>query len=373
MPTNCFFLLTPDLKASSLISWLDNVINRSGPSLQANQTALANSTVALHKRVLHDMGQCWYEQISLLESSIDKTAYQQDINTIKENAATQTGIIHDSLLCYLLPLWQDSANTSKAVLYYNDPLQCALALQQRWRMPLSVGLALWENHIIEACKNLANQEAILLSHQHMIDSDGACIESVITELSGDSTLYATLQMQPLPTLNVGESPSLEMQATLKSCVQGCQTDLYELLNKGEINTIAKRTLSYASHNTLEYYGQLRAALEISNAERDSYKQQYIEQKNSAPQVNETLDETATPEVTDHVENNTPLCNVKVQIEGMDMLEFLAPIDSPILDMLQSNLVQTDNDELIYLNYGETGNEALYFMSSRLLSLETERV
>jgi hypothetical protein len=64
-----------------------------------------------------------------------------------------------------------------------------------------------------------------------------------------------------------------------------------------------------------------------------------------------------------------LSKVSLRIDGMGTVEFYADPNAPVLDMLRDHLDSPKQDELIYLNYGD--DDTVYFMSSKLLSIETE--
>ena len=60
---------------------------------------------------------------------------------------------------------------------------------------------------------------------------------------------------------------------------------------------------------------------------------------------------------------------------MHDVEFFSEPDSPILEMLQQHLLSNSQaqDEMIYLNSVGADNEAMYFMASSLLTIETQSV
>jgi hypothetical protein len=61
----------------------------------------------------------------------------------------------------------------------------------------------------------------------------------------------------------------------------------------------------------------------------------------------------------------------LQIADIGTLEFYADPSSAVLEMLRNNLGSTEQDELIYLSYGDNENDTVYFLSSSLLPMETE--
>lgn len=415
-------LSTPDLSFNPLVDWLaeeldwqiyaeqpvgspDNAEQR----LAKGSTGLVNGAITeLHQRILKSKNIGWYEHVQqpLID---DNSNCLEDIARIAKqltsdaDSVKQGNVIHDPLLCRFFTHWQAKVGAAKVIVHYSDPIQCALSLQDNWRMPIAVGLALWESYLIDACKSVVGQNYKLVSSRDLSQAQnpeivGNSLASILSWLKDDEKTQENFNPFHWPKPNVIASDQQVDVAGLKSCLQKSHVEILGLLRKNNLNAVAERNLSFSSADTLKHYGQLRGALEHANSSRDSFKVEYFEQKKLNSQLElaaeaqrSRIAEQARPDepqletTQPPPQDNTPLektpssvlCNVRVQIEGMDIIEFLSPTDSPVLGMLRTHMARSAepnvNDELVYLNYGEAGSEALYFMSSSLMTLETELV
>jgi len=391
----CFVLSTPDLSTNPLTEWLASVlkwpIQPSQPLYTQEYTVYEggclnkNPINALHHKLLNELQKSWYEHLGSASSLIERAKYEDELQSITTKSLDINCLFHSPLLCHFLPLYlpplappgstnPQATESPKILLHYSDPLSCAINLQNSWRMPLSAGLALWESYIIQACRNIKDQDYRLISSRHTSKCNESELRDLISFVSGkvgeDS---APIRLAGVENLKI-QLPATKAQHL--ECIQSSQIEIAELLQQGDVNSIAARELCYSSTDTLEYYGQIRGALEASNVARDSYKSMYVTEMNKDEKANNNTKSGMETENSGENQNageqivDSSLCNVKVQIKGMDTLEFLSTVNSPVLEMLRANL-SNNNDELIYLNYGVTGEETLYFMSSNLLSLETE--
>lgn len=371
MSVKCFVLSTPDLCFDHLVDSVAHELNWHvyPESLVGGRDD--DSIEVFHNRLLGRIDKSWYEHIDQQALLLNQSLYQDDISEITERLGSHSCLIHHPLLCRSLPMWASSSPSAKVLLRYSEPLECALSLQRDWRMPIAVGLALWESYIIDACKSLVDRDYKLLTLNDLISSPETNFNSLIDwltetqDLSEDSRSISWPKSTQLKSLEFVTSDELE------GCLQQAQIEILEHLKMGAVNAIAERNLSFSSADILEYYGQLRGALEHANGARDNFKIKYLEAQNREL-LSESSDVVRHEEIQlDQLSSQDRLCNVKVQLEGMETLEFSSTLDSPVLEMLHTHLSSSTEDQMIYLNYGETGDEALYFMSSSLLAIETE--
>lgn len=407
MLVNCFVLSTPDLNVNPLVDWLALELGWPVHSEQSKMMPSDDSVNGIHRQILKRLQKNWYEELDTTSLLDQASQFQNEIDTSTNHLVANNCFIHDPLLCRFLPLWKekgkgesavDSSQTlsTKVLFHYSDPLECAVSLQRAWRMPIAVGLALWESYVIDACKNLSEHDYVLISSQEITYSGTGSLTSLLKWVSGASHSQESVGRLMWPSLNEVSSIKPINAEHLSSCLQDSQIEILDLLGRNEIDEIAQRDLSFFAADTLEYYGQLRGGLEHANSSLSSLKSKYAdlqaqhrEVQKSHTQLQTQAQATHHQQASDASEDDTieqkgavtpltsqqaatELCNVKVQIEGMNTIEFLSPVDSPVLEMLKTHIAGGLQDELIFLNYGETGNEALYFMSSSLMALETER-
>ena len=155
-------------------------------------------------------------------------------------------------------------------------------------------------------------------------------------------------------------------------VQNSQRVIFDALEKGKLSKIKKLNISKQSADILQYYGQMRSGFEMVKAQRDKIKNELAA---SQQQRTKTAETTEVDLVANKSEQQKNLIAVKLGLRGMHDVEFFSEPDSPILEMLQQHLLSNSQaqDEMIYLNSVGADNEAMYFMASSLLTIETQSV
>jgi hypothetical protein len=361
MSKKSLLLSTPDLRQNPIVQHLEPYYEHVfSPRLKQIKgypsNTIESQITALHQKILQDQQRSWYQNICIPDDSFKNHEYQETIKPLLERLEQKDWLLHDPLLVHCLPMWLPKIESPSIIFYYSAPMECAHALQQSWRFPLAFGLALWEHYVLTACKNVKNDDCILVSSSKLRQSPKKHLQPILSKLG-------IAQAKDWSVFSTTESPKLSEHA---GALQQNQQQIFEVLESGDLSSLYDRSLSDESLDILNYYGQLRSGFETVKAERDALRSKLSVGQNK---IKPTAIEPTTAESFDHTEDS--LCKVRVYVEGMDMLEFYADPSSPVLDMLQSHLVNIEQDELIYLNYGDNENDTLYFMSSDLLAMETE--
>lgn len=399
-----FALSSPDLSINPFINGIAEnfaLVIRSG---QANAgpnhlESLESKVSNLHQEILSDAQRTWFQPLPDHFNVADNQPYKAQLNTIySEFKPHTTVLIHDPLLCRFLPLWNADETPSVYLLNYSEPLECAINLQQQWRFPLNVGLALWESYVLDAVKYLTANNSVLLSSKKLRGHEKPNLskrhlKSVCAKLEKLSDkkfeLTGTLSLEPAQLTTALP----ENYNDLLEHVNKAQHEIFAALESGKLGALKKRSLSKQSADTLEYYGQIRAGFEILKAQYENQKVALATMQQQAvavaDQANSNVSASSIDTSTDTSTNeiNTPnaqpintvteqhpnLISVKLILRGMSPVEFLSEADSPILNMLQTHLLASnqDQDEMIYLNSVGAENEAMYFMASSLLTIETQ--
>jgi hypothetical protein len=327
----------------------------------------------LHNRLLNEQQKTWYQLVSTPHKLLKKNDVSEQLNDIvSEFGGSSTFMINDPLLCFFLPLWESLDESPVVAFHYSDPLECAIDLQKKWRFPLSFGLALWESYVLAACKNIVGTPHVLISSNKLRQSGATHLRAASKEFAvlGETDLSKSI-LQSLEGLS--EAPALNPYSAAQSeWLQSPQFDIFKLLEKGSLTSLAQRDISYQSADTLEKYGQLRAGFELTQKalEDTQAKLARAEQKQSLPSFTDSEAEVKPERKVrlDHGQRS----RVTIHLRDIPSLKFHCEADAPILDVLRDHLVNNTHNEMIYLNCGETqADEAIYFMSSDLLSIEIE--
>lgn len=373
---NLFTLCTPDLAINSLTDEVSEHVVRPSCPAQAMlgfdmDDSFQLNLTTFHKEILSDAQKTWYQPLPNSFSLDDNQRYQKQACLILDQVSqNQNLVVHDPLLCRFLPLW--SSLDALVLLHYSEPLECAITLQNKWRFPLSVGLALWESYVLDAVKNLQAHKYVLLSSKKCRNSGKPYIKSVAKKLEKASSqnLNIIKAIHEDPAQFVGALSA--DYADLLEHVQNSQRVIFDALEKGKLSKIKKLNISKQSADILQYYGQMRSGFEMVKAQRDKIKNELAA---SQQQRTKTAETTEVDLVANKSEQQKNLIAVKLGLRGMHDVEFFSEPDSPILEMLQQHLLSNSQaqDEMIYLNSVGADNEAMYFMASSLLTIETQSV
>ncbi len=375
---NLLVLTSPDLLSSPLTAFMaKQMSNHIGPS-RIPIPGLASSSISykfreLHNRLLKEQQKTWYQLASTPHELLKKNDVVEQLNDIVSKLGDSSSVmINDPLLCFFLPLWESLDESLVVAFYYSDPLECAIDLQKKWRFPLSFGLALWESYVLAACRNINGTPHVLMSANKLRQSGTTHLRAISKEFAalGETDLSKSIikSLKDLP-----ETPTLNVHSAAQSeWLQSPQFEIFKLLEQGSLQSLAQRDISYQSADILEKYGQLRAGFELTQKalEDTQAKLARAEQKQSLPNFTDSEAEVKPEHEVrlDHGQRS----RVTIHLRDIPSLKFHCEADAPILNVLRDHLVNNTHNEMIYLNCGETqADEAIYFMSSDLLSIEIE--
>lgn len=360
MKSKCLLLSSLDIRDDVWLNYISSkydavyrpIVNQTSVyKIDSVETEIA----ALNAAILSDCQKGWYQHLKLSSDFNENGDYQKRISHIAKQLEQETFLIHDPFLAHSLPLWLSHFEKSALAFCYSQPMECALRLQEHWRFPLSVGLALWENQVLAACRSLQHREHVLISLGKLQKGDLNYLESILNSLNIPTPDAWPAFSQTYPTLN----------SNSRTIDTAWCNDIFELLENGDLHSLANRQLSAQSEDLLNYYGQLRSGFESIKDERDQLRQQLKLDHQKAIKVD--LPSASEPHPLDDEQTRT---KTTVHINGMDPLELYCEPGSSVLEMLQNCLVSGRKNELLYLNYSDSQEGVVYFMSSDLLALET---
>ena len=323
----------------------------------------------LHATLLLDMQKAWFQRISREKLRTDddtlNTRLEETVGMLDRHEAWA---IQDPLLAYFLPAWLEKVEDAVVILHYSEPLECAITLKKEWRFPVSFGLALWEQYVLEAVRTLQGRDCLLLSSRKLRQQPEATLTSLIARFDGES-LGLALDGKPDWSATSDTPPDeLESHADF---LRDSQKILYRHLETGALGRIVDCKLSPESEDILEGYGHIRSGYDSMRKGRDEALE--CARKALAVSEKQKADSTAGRSVADESrESPTGLCEVTVHIKGLQPVEFVTEPDSPVLNMLQQAM-QAGNrslDRLLYIDLQDEDVSALYFMASDLTGVDT---
>ncbi len=100
-------------------------------------------------------------------------------------------LIKDPRFCLTINTWQKYLDNPVYLFVYRDPVEIALSLQRRNRMPITVGIALWEFYIVNLLQSIAGKKVVVVDHasaladpQAFLRDTGKKLEALGFALSG---------------------------------------------------------------------------------------------------------------------------------------------------------------------------------------------
>jgi len=376
MYMNSLVLSSPDLFDRNFADMFDQlplstrvVLPSSGIAPESNSGSPEHRIYALHQKILANSQKAWFQPLSSGQTTFDFEQYEGELDSILKSMDSDW-LVQDALLNHFLPLWLARTNEPILFLHYSEPLECALTLQQKWRFPISFGLALWENYMLAAANNLIDRPWIPVSSNKLRKSPQTVIKSVLKQIRNinqENNIPVTDNESSWSSLLTKAQVDLSLYSEF---LQDSQKDIFSCLENGEIKQLEGKAPSPQSADILDYYGQLRAGFELLKTKKNQFKKSAGQEDRDQP-----VKKTSTSELpkTGTIPNAcSTLREVTVHIKGMKSLEFIVEADSPILQMLWHSLQSSGQtpDELLYLDYEDKTTSALYFMKSSLQGIET---
>ncbi len=145
-----------------------------------------NDVVKVNDLLLATQGATWRNVVSFQPRHIPEALqrdFQRRISEIVLRMETQRPwFIKDPRLSLTLPLWQPVLEMPVYVIPCRDPLEIALSLERRDRIPLAAGLALWHRYSADLLNATRGGKRIFVSHAKLISDPVAATAQLADDL-----------------------------------------------------------------------------------------------------------------------------------------------------------------------------------------------
>ncbi len=92
--------------------------------------------------------------------------------------------IKDPRMCLMTPVWRPKLELPIALLTYRPAIEIAKSLHTRNKMPLAVGLGLWEKYTIESLRNSLDMPRFLVSYPSLVENPHEAVRDMYEKLVG---------------------------------------------------------------------------------------------------------------------------------------------------------------------------------------------
>ncbi len=129
---------------------------------------------------------CDWNNISGLDLNLisEKTSYEYSTieRIVAEMNENQPWAIKDPRMCLLLPLWRRFLDNPVCIIVSRSPIEVAMSLYTRNKMPLHQGIALWEAYTLSMLQNSADMARIIVHYDDFTSNPLAAARSLFEEL-----------------------------------------------------------------------------------------------------------------------------------------------------------------------------------------------
>lgn len=142
-------------------------------------------------------------------------------------------VIKDPRLCLLLPVWRGFLSNPLAVVVVRDPIEVAVSLQKRNRMPLVAGIALWEFYMKSALRHSRHMPRVLVDYNALLQDPDREISALRDGLvrNGATLTGVTEDVRDFVDASLYRSKNSDIQA--ESLLNLKQAEFYDALSQGK--------------------------------------------------------------------------------------------------------------------------------------------
>ena len=187
--------------------------------------------------------------------------------------------VKEPRLCVTFPIWRPALERPVCIHISRNPLEVAHSLKARNRMPVRVGLALWELYNVRALQATVELPLLRVTYEDLVSDPGGTSETVRLFLAkhGSYPVRNPTASELSGSLDSKLRHHQKEEAALSRVATRDQLDLYRRLIGSTAPIDAPRAVSEGSLNTLRKYettasvdGRRRAAMESSARRRRSH-------------------------------------------------------------------------------------------------------
>ncbi len=174
--------------------------------------------------------------------------------------------VKEPRLCVTFPLWRETLEQPVCIHIVRNPLEVAHSLKTRNRIPIRVGLALWELYNTRALQAASGLPLLCMSYEDLLDAPGPTVDLVRSFLAGqgDYRIRMPGSGELSGFLDAGLRHHRKSATALSSVATGQQLELYRLLRSVEAPDSKPDDVSRKCLDTLRKY---EAAADVGERRR----------------------------------------------------------------------------------------------------------
>jgi hypothetical protein len=167
-------------------------------------------------------------------------------------------VFKDPRICLTLDFWKSSLPGIVPLLMLRNPVEVASSLFRRNRIPLPIGIALWELYILSAVRQCIDLKPVICNHHDLIYQPVKEIMRLIAAVNG--RCGRVLHMPDRQVIENFVDPDLHRETASEDDIRrylvADQQSVWTMLQKQQLATVAALKLSPASQIALEGYQAL---------------------------------------------------------------------------------------------------------------------
>jgi hypothetical protein len=146
----------------------------------------------LNDTILHSVGCDWnrvskFDIASLPEKNIADFTKRAS-RLVLEMDAHRPWLLKEPRLCLLLPLWRKVLEVPVCIHIFRHPVEVASSLAFRNKMPMEVGLALWDRYVRSSLQGAGDLPRIVVSHRQLMLNPRVVATELFAQLKGEQVL-----------------------------------------------------------------------------------------------------------------------------------------------------------------------------------------
>ncbi len=183
---------------------------------------------------------------------------QQAVKVFEQFPDQTCPLVKDPRVCLTLPFWKAHFGALAPVLIVRNPIEVARSLFRRNRIPLPIGIALWELYNWHAARELAALQPVLCRHEDLLYRPVEELARIVQQLNARHGLGLRMPDRAEVEGFVEADLHREMAAAdeLAQLLVDEQQVFWRLLRGGHLSELAQRVLSKASSAALDGYRAL---------------------------------------------------------------------------------------------------------------------
>ncbi len=142
---------------------------------------------SVDEAILRSLGASWSEaadlDLSRLGGKLGARLAERARETVRDLDRHGSWVVKDPRLCLLLPFWREILERPVCVLVHREPLPVARSLAARDGLPISYGIALWEQYTRAALASTQGLPRILISHRELMADPAATLRRLHAHLA----------------------------------------------------------------------------------------------------------------------------------------------------------------------------------------------